>query len=50
MTYKPDFRQPIADSWPKVLDDSKAREDWAWKAQYNLTTMTNDMIEQIKKL
>ena len=55
--YIPDFkinynvdpmRQAIADSWPKRLDDSAAREDWGWSPDYNLETMTKDMIEKLK--
>ncbi len=48
--YKPDFRQKIADSWPTSIDDSVAREDWGWKPDYDLITMTNDMIENLKKM
>jgi nucleoside-diphosphate-sugar epimerase len=45
ITYKPDFRQAIADSWPKSIDDSVAREEWGWKPSYDLKTMTRDMLE-----
>ncbi|MCX6664712.1 MAG: NAD-dependent epimerase/dehydratase family protein [Euryarchaeota archaeon] len=45
--YKPDFRQAIADSWPKSIDDSAARKEWGWKPSYNLQTMTKDMIEKL---
>jgi len=45
--YKPDFRQAIADSWPKSIDDSAARKEWGWKPKYNLATMTNDMLEKL---
>jgi nucleoside-diphosphate-sugar epimerase len=45
--YKPDFRQKIADSWPMSLDDSAAREEWGWKPEYDLATMTKDMIEKL---
>lgn len=47
--YKPDFRQKIADSWPKSIDDSYAREDWGWKPKYNLQKMTKVMLEGLKK-
>ena len=47
--YKPDFRQEIADSWPKSIDDSLAREEWDWDPAYNLETMTKDMIEKLSK-
>ena len=43
-TYKPDFRQQIAESWPESIDDTKAREDWKWKPKYDLPKMTADMI------
>jgi len=45
--YKPDFRQAIADSWPKSLDDSAAREEWGWQPTYDLPTMTKDMIKKL---
>ena len=47
--YKPDFRQEIADSWPKTIDDSLAREEWGWNPSYDLASMTNDMIEILSK-
>ncbi len=46
-TYKPDERQKIADSWPSVVDDSKAREDWDWQNEYSLSAMTKDMLEKL---
>ncbi|MHA2296289.1 MAG: NAD-dependent epimerase/dehydratase family protein [Candidatus Hodarchaeales archaeon] len=47
--YKPDFRQAIADSWPRTIDDSEAREEWNWKPDYDLARMTADMIENLQK-
>jgi nucleoside-diphosphate-sugar epimerase len=47
--YKPDFRQKIADSWPMSIDDSQARKDWGWKPNYNLASMTKDMIQKLSK-
>ena len=47
--YKPDFRQNIADSWPRTIDDSPAREEWGWKPDYDLSVMTEDMLEKLKK-
>ncbi len=49
ITYKPDFRQAIADSWPKSIDDSEARNDWGWKHDYDLEKMTKIMLKEIKK-
>ena len=47
--YNPDFRQKIADSWPKSIDDTSARVDWNWEHNYNLELMTKEMISQLKK-
>ena len=47
-TYEPDFRQKIADSWPKSIDDSDARKDWGWKHEYDLAKMTEDMLDKLK--
>jgi nucleoside-diphosphate-sugar epimerase len=49
ISYKPDFRQQIADSWPKSIDDSVAREHWGWKPEYDLSRMTDDMFANLKK-
>lgn len=48
-SYKPDFRQEIADSWPSSIDDSASREEWGWKPAYNLPAMTTEMIEVLGK-
>ncbi len=48
ITYKPDFRQQIADSWPASIDDSKAREDWNWQHEFDLEKMTRMMLENLK--
>ena len=48
MSYSPDFRQAIADSWPKSIDDTLAQEDWNWKHEYDLKNMTNTMLENLK--
>lgn len=50
ISYKPDFRQNIADSWPQSIDDSYARHDWNWKPEYDLAKMTRDMLENIAKM
>jgi nucleoside-diphosphate-sugar epimerase len=47
ITYKPDHRQAIADSWPKSIDDSAARGEWGWKPKYDLPAMVKDMIEAL---
>lgn len=56
--YVPDFemeydldplRQKIADSWPDSLDDTCAREEWGWKPEYNLDSMTQDMLVNLRK-
>lgn len=48
VTYSPDKRQRIADSWPKSIDDSQAREDWGWSHEFDLAKMTSDMVENLK--
>ncbi len=47
--YKPDFRQQIADGWPKSIDDSAARADWGWKNNFDLDSMTADMLMHLKE-
>ena len=47
--YEPDFRQQIADSWPRTIDDSAAREEWGWEPQYDLKAMVADMVEKLSK-
>ena len=42
-------RQQIADSWPDMLDDSCARAEWDWKPDYDLESMSIDMIDHLKK-
>ncbi len=49
ISYKPDYRQPIADSWPQSIDDTVARKDWNWKEEFTLEAMTRDMLENLKK-
>lgn len=49
VTYEPDFRQAIADSWPESIDDSAAREEWGWKPDYDLKAMVEDMLEVLGK-
>lgn len=47
ISYEPDFRQAIADSWPGSIDDSYARKDWGWKEQYDLTALVSTMLENV---
>ncbi|CAM9116983.1 unnamed protein product [Ectocarpus fasciculatus] len=49
MTFNPDFRQKIADSWPDSIDDSLARKEWGWKPDYNVESMTEDMIRILRE-
>jgi nucleoside-diphosphate-sugar epimerase len=48
ITYAPDFRQAIADSWPDSIDDSCARQDWGWNNKFDLKAMTIDMIANLQ--
>ncbi|MEO6818956.1 MAG: NAD-dependent epimerase/dehydratase family protein [Ginsengibacter sp.] len=48
ISYEPDFRQEIAESWPQSIDDSIANEDWGWKAKFDLSTMTEDMLKNLQ--
>ncbi|MFP5437562.1 MAG: L-threonine 3-dehydrogenase [Bacteroidia bacterium] len=50
ISYEPDFRQKIADSWPQSIDDSTARADWGWKYEFDLQTMTTDMLAHLREL
>jgi len=47
ITYTPDFRQKIADSWPNSIDDSRAQKDWKWKAEFDLPKITSDMLKNL---
>ncbi len=48
ISYKPDFRQAIADSWPKSIDDSHAQNDWGWKVKYDLPKLVTNMLDNLK--
>lgn len=50
MAYNPDFRQAIADSWPSSIDDSEARNDWHWKAEYDLERIVSEMLKGVQSL
>jgi nucleoside-diphosphate-sugar epimerase len=47
ISYAPDYRQDIANSWPQSIDDSVARNDWGWKPEYDLSRMTTDMLDNL---
>ena len=47
-TFKPDYRQKIADSWPISIDDEPAREEWGWKPSFDITSMTKDMMKHLR--
>ena len=49
ISYNPDFRQAIADSWPSTIDDSEARKDWNWTHNFNLKSMTEDIFNSLKE-
>jgi nucleoside-diphosphate-sugar epimerase len=48
ISYQPDYRQAIANSWPQSIDDSVARGDWNWKHEYDLERMTKDMLDNLR--
>ncbi len=50
ISYKTDYRQQIADSWPASMDDSAARADWNWQHQYGLTEMVDEMMVNLKRI
>lgn len=47
ISYAPDFRQAIADSWPRSIDDRAAQTDWGWRAQFDLDAIVADMLENL---
>ncbi len=49
ISYNPDNRQQIADSWPKSIDDTHAQKDWGWQKKYDLQKLVSDMIKNLKK-
>jgi nucleoside-diphosphate-sugar epimerase len=49
MMYKPDFRQAIAESWPKSIEDSELRSEIVWKPRFDLPQITDRMISEIRK-
>ena len=47
ISYQPDFRQKIADSWPSSIDDTEAKKDWNWQHKFDLKSMTKDIISHL---
>ncbi len=50
ISYKPDFRQSIAESWPQSIDDAVAQKDWGWKPEFDLSKMTKDMLANVSAI
>ena len=49
ITYNPDFRQDIADSWPNSINDENANIHWGWKSKFDLSNIVKEMLKNIKK-
>ncbi len=49
ISYKPDFRQEIADSWPRSIDDAHARKDWGWHHEYDLDKLVEIMLANLEQ-
>jgi nucleoside-diphosphate-sugar epimerase len=49
ITYEPDYRMEIAQSWPQSIDDSVAKKDWNWKPKFDLSAMASDMMKNLKR-
>ena len=49
VSYAPDYHQTIADSWPRSIDDSAARQEWGWKPEWDMEAMTQDMIKHLRE-
>lgn len=49
VSYEPDARQQIAESWPQTIDDTRAREDWGWQESFDLSKMTQALYEGVKE-
>jgi nucleoside-diphosphate-sugar epimerase len=50
ISYQPDFRQAIADSWPKSIDDSIARKHWGWDHQFDLKKTTREILKNLPSM
>ena len=48
ISYQPDSRQQIAESWPISLDDARARDEWGWEPSFDLKRMTEEMIYRLE--
>ena len=48
ISYEPDYRQDIANSWPQSIDDSVAQKDWGWMPEYDIALMTKDMLQNLQ--
>lgn len=48
ISYTPDFRQQIANSWPQSIDDTMAQKHWNWKHSFDLEAITEEMLKQLK--
>ncbi|NAY91420.1 NAD-dependent epimerase/dehydratase family protein [Muricauda sp. JGD-17] len=49
ISFEPDFRQQIAEGWPRAVDDTEARKDWGWDPKYDLDYMTEDMLDHLAR-
>ena len=49
ISYKPDFRQPIADSWPAIIDDSLAQKDWGLETKFDISKLTDTMLDGVRQ-
>ncbi len=49
ISYNPDFRQPIAESWPQSIDDTVAQKDWGLETKYDIKALTKTMLEGVKQ-
>jgi len=49
IAYRPDFRQGIADGWPRSIDDQAARDDWGWAAEFDLDALVVDMLDNLRR-
>jgi nucleoside-diphosphate-sugar epimerase len=47
VSYEPDFREAIAQTWPRTIDDSQARRDWGWEPRFDLARLTSDMLNNV---